>query len=748
MLIIGQVQNVIFQNDDNGYTVVKVFSNGEILTCVGKFPKISEGQRVEIDGILIKNAKYGEQVSVQNVKVLLPNTKEGIKKYLSSGLIRGIGPITADLIVEKFGETTLDIIEFNPMKLVEVKGVSENKAMQIAETFRDIKQMQNSVMFLQRYEISTNMAVKIYKTYLDKTEEVLKTNPYKLVEDVDGIGFLSADRIAQKIGIAKDSPFRFRAGVLYALKQNSDKNGNTYITKQLLISEVAKILGIDTETNKIDDILQVLLEECKIKEFVQEDEPCVMLTNYYFMENMSAQKLLRLKYDFGEQKLDLSDDIKEYELVNDIYLHSRQIDAVNMAVNNGVSVITGGPGTGKTTIVRCLLSCFKKLGKKCMLLAPTGRASKRLSDSTDEDASTIHRALELNFQTEEGKSVFSRNEDNPLFADVIIVDEVSMVDSQLMYNLLRAVKYGSQVVLVGDKDQLPSVGAGNVLGDILSSGVIPVVELTEIYRQANKSYIITNAHLINDGKMPILDNTSDDFFFESRKEPEEILHTCIALVTMRLPKYFHIEPEKIQVLAPMKIGVCGVDNLNKELQKMINPARVDKLEIQLPNTTYRVGDKVMQTANNYEQEWEKILPEGIFEHGRGVFNGDSGTIKNISTLTGEITVEFEDGRTAIYAKEDINELMLSYAITIHKSQGSEFPVVVMPIISGTSTILTRNLLYTAVTRAKKTVVLVGTKQNIARMVHNNYTVKRYSMLKRFLIEQENNVMLLFGSKEK
>ena len=383
-----------------------------------------------------------------------------------------------------------------------------------------------------------------------------------------------------------------------------------------------------------------------------------------------------------------------------------------------------------------------------MLLAPTGRASKRLSDSTDEDASTIHRALELNFQTEEGKSVFSRNEDNPLFADVIIVDEVSMVDSQLMYNLLRAVKYGSQVVLVGDKDQLPSVGAGNVLGDILSSGVIPVVELTEIYRQANKSYIITNAHLINDGKMPILDNTSDDFFFESRKEPEEILHTCIALVTMRLPKYFHIEPEKIQVLAPMKIGVCGVDNLNKELQKMINPARVDKLEIQLPNTTYRVGDKVMQTANNYEQEWEKILPEGIFEHGRGVFNGDSGTIKNISTLTGEITVEFEDGRTAIYAKEDINELMLSYAITIHKSQGSEFPVVVMPIISGTSTILTRNLLYTAVTRAKKTVVLVGTKQNIARMVHNNYTVKRYSMLKRFLIEQENNVMLLFGSKEK
>ena len=744
MFITGQVENIIFRNEENGYTVLKVFSNGEVLTCVGKFPKISEGQRVEIDGTLIKNAKYGEQISVQNAKVLPPNNKEGIKKYLSSGLIKGIGPVTADLIVEKFGDTTLDIIEFNPLKLVEVKGVSETKAMQIAETFKDLREMQNSVMFLQRYDISTNMAVKIYKTYLQNTEEILKTNPYKLVEDVDGIGFLTADKIAQKIGIAKDSPFRFRAGVLYALKQNSEKNGNTYITKQLLIDEVVKILSVETETEKIDDILQTLLEECKIKEFVQEDEPCIMLTSYYYMENMTAQKLLRLKYDFDSQNLDLTEDIKEYEQTNDIYLHSKQENAIKMAVNSGVSVITGGPGTGKTTIVKCLLSCFKKLRKKCMLLAPTGRAAKRLSDSTGEDASTIHRALELNFQTEEGRSIFARNEDNPLVADVIIVDEVSMVDSQLIYNLLRAIKYGSQLVLVGDKDQLPSVGAGNVLGDILSSGIIPVVELTEIYRQATKSYIITNAHMINEGKMPVLDNTSDDFFFENRKEPEEILHTCISLVTMRLPRYFHIEPDKIQVLAPMKVGICGVDNLNKELQKMINPAHFNKLEIQLPYATYRVGDKVMQTTNNYEQEWQRILPEGIYEHGRGVFNGDSGTIQSISITTGEITVEFEDGRTAIYAKENITELMLSYAITIHKSQGSEFPIVVMPIISGTSTILTRNLLYTAVTRAKKTVVLVGTKQNIARMVHNNYTIKRYSMLKQFLIEKEENAKTLFG----
>ena len=745
MLITGQIQSVIYQNDDNGYTVVKVFSNGEILTCVGQFPKVSEGLRVEIDGTLIKNAKYGEQISVQSVKILPPNNKEGIKKYLSSGLIKGIGPVTANLIVEKFGETTLDIIEFNPLKLVEVSGVSERKAIQIAETFRDIKQMQNSVMFLQKYDISTNMAVKIYKTYLENTEEILKSNPYKLVEDIDGIGFLTADKIAQKIGIARDSDFRFRAGILYALKQNSEKNGNTYITKELLKSEVVKLLNVENE-EKVENTLQILLEECKIKEFVQEDIPCVMLTNYYFMENMSAQKIVRLKLDFDAEELDLSDDIKEYELVNNIDLHSKQSEAVKVAVNSGVSVITGGPGTGKTTIVKCLLSCFKKLNKKCILLAPTGRAAKRLSESTGEDASTIHRALELNFQTEEGSSIFARNEENPLTADVVIVDEVSMVDSQLLYNLLRAIKYGSQLVLVGDKDQLPSVGAGNVLGDILASQVVPVVELTQIYRQTDKSYIITNAHLINTGKMPVFDNSSKDFFFESRQTPEEILHTCITLVTMRLPKFCQTEPDKIQVLAPMKIGVCGVDNLNKELQKMINPARPNKAEIQLPYTTYRVGDKVMQTVNNYEQEWKRWLPEGFFEYGRGVFNGDSGKIANISSHTNEITVEFEDGRTSIYAKENINELMLSYAITIHKSQGSEFPVVVMPIISGTSTILTRNLLYTAVTRAKKMVVLVGQKKNVAMMVHNNYTVKRYSMLKQFLIDQFDKAKLLFEDK--
>lgn len=745
MLVSGQIESVIFRNDDNGYTVVKVFCNGEMLTCVGRFPKVSEGQRVEIEGTLVKNAKYGEQISVDSAKILPPNNIEGIKKYLSSGLIKGIGPVTAQAIVNKFGKDTLDVIEFAPLKLAQVNGVSKDKAVKIAQTFMDIKQMQNAVMFLQSYDISTNLAVKIYKTYLEKTEEVLRTNPYKLVEDVDGIGFLSADKIAQKVGIAKDSKFRFRAGVLYALKQNSDKNGNTYMTMQMLCAEVSKLLKVEEDEQKIDEVMQELLQECKIKEFVQQDTLCVMLTNFYFVELASAQKLLRLKADFDSQNLDLTSDIVEYEQTNNIKLHSKQALAVQSAVNNGVCVITGGPGTGKTTIVKCVLTCFKKLKKKCVLLAPTGRAAKRLSDSTGEDASTIHRALELNFKTDEGGAIFAKNEQNPLSADVVIVDEVSMVDSQLLYNLLKAIKFGAQLILVGDKDQLPSVGAGNVLSDILQSGTVAVVELTEIYRQDAKSYIITNAHLINNGKMPVLDNSSNDFFFEQRTTPEEILHTCISLVTMRLPKYFGTEAEKIQVLAPMKIGVCGVDNLNKELQKMLNPARHNLPEIQTQNAIYRVGDKVMQTVNDYEQEWHRVTADGIDDFGTGVFNGDSGTIQDISSQTGEITVLFEDGRQAIYSREDIGELMLSYAITIHKSQGSEFPIVVMPVISGTSTILTKNLLYTAVTRAKKTVVLVGSKQNIARMVHNTYTAKRYSMLKQFLIDEQSKVDTLFSN---
>ncbi|MBQ8430772.1 MAG: AAA family ATPase [Clostridia bacterium] len=497
---------------------------------------------------------------------------------------------------------------------------------------------------------------------------------------------------------------------------------------------------MEENLQKIDEILFQLSTECVIKEFVQEDMPCVMLSKFYYIEQSVAQKLLALQNNFMGLEVDVTDRIKEYESVNNIKLHGKQAEAVRLAVNNGVCVITGGPGTGKTTIVKCVLSCFKSLHKKCILLAPTGRAAKRLSDSTGENASTIHRALELDFKNENG-AFFTKNENNPLTQDVVIVDEVSMVDSQLMFNLLKAIKKTAQLIIVGDKDQLPSVGAGNVLGDILTSGVIPVAELTEIYRQDAKSYIITNAHLINNGKMPILDNSSKDFFFENKEDANEMLFTCVNLVTMRLPKYLKIDAEKIQVLAALKAGACGVDNLNKELQKRINPSGFNKMEIQTESTIYRVGDKVMQTVNNYEQAWERF-DDCFLEKGQGVFNGDSGIIESISRQTGEITILFEDGRRAVYVRENIHELMLSYAITIHKSQGSEFDVAVIPVISGASMILTRNLLYTAITRAKKMVVLVGTKQNIARMVHNNYTVKRYSMLKQFLLTEKEKITFL------
>src|SRR5574344_371682 len=469
MFVSGQIESVVFRNEENGYTVAKIFCNGEFLTCVGKFPSANLGERVEIEGTLVKNEKYGEQISVQNVKILPPNSIDGIKKYLSSGLIKGIGEVTAKNIVDMFGKDTLDIIEFSPMKLADVRGVSKEKAIAIANTFKDLKQMQSTVMFLQNYNITTNLAVKIYKTYFDKTEEILKTNPYKLVEDVDGIGFLSADKIAQKLGIPSDSKFRFRAGILYVLKENSEHSGNTYIKKDDLILQVKNLLKVNGDyEEKVDDILGELETECIIKEFVIDENPSIMMTKMYFMEQSVAQKLLRLKYDFNNNKVDLTDEIAEYEKINDIKLHSKQIDAVKMAVNSGVSVITGGPGTGKTTIVKFVLSCFKNQGKNCILLAPTGRAAKRLNESTGENASTIHRALDLDFKNGDGV-FFTKNEQNPLSNDVVIVDEVSMVDSQLMFNLLRAVKPNAQLILVGDKDQLPSVGAGNVLSDILQS---------------------------------------------------------------------------------------------------------------------------------------------------------------------------------------------------------------------------------------------------------------------------------------
>ena len=720
----GMIEEIIYRNDENNYTVVLVSVNDELITATGRFPIISEGEWVELNGNFTLNKKYGEQFAVDSVKLTPPNTCDGIIRYLSSGLIPGVGPITAMNIVNKFGEATLDIIRYNPERLTEVKNVSKRKAEDIALAYNEVHQMQNAVMIMQEYHISTNLAIKIYNQYGEGTEDILKNNPYKMVEDIDGVGFFTADKIALAMGVPENSDYRLRAGILHVLKENSDKNGNTIMQIDALYEGVFQLLSIPDLQNRLDGLMEKLILDCYIKKLIIEDVEYIALSQYYKVEKVIADTLL-LDSDNTDSGLDIEEDIKHYEIVNHIQMHENQRNAVKLAVGSGVSVITGGPGTGKTTIVKCILQIFKSMGKRVKLMAPTGRAAKRLSESTGEDASTIHRALEMT-GGDENRFIF--NTQQKLNYDVIIVDEVSMVDSQLMYYLVRSIKRGAKLILVGDKDQLASVGAGNVLADILASGRFASIMLTQIYRQSEDSLIIVNAHAINNGKMPDFNNKSKDFFFERRESADEVLSSIIEMCTNRIPKYLGIDSKQVQVLAPMKSGVIGIDNINRELQERLNPPSLKKFEIVTDKTIYRVGDRVMQISNNYERSWEK---DGIY--GSGVFNGDIGEILDIEIATNEVVIGFEDGRVARYIKADLGEITLSYAITIHKSQGSEFPVVIVPVLSGPPMLLTRNLLYTAVTRAKQMVVLIGTKQCVGRMVHNNYTKIRYTMLKHFLI---------------
>jgi len=730
MKINGVVEEIIFRNGDNNYTVVLLNCSGEFVTAVGKFPLINEGENVELTGDFVAHSKYGEQFAVTEVKLKPPTSKQGIIRYLSSGLIKGVGLITATNLVNKFGEATLDVIEFNPSRLAEVRGVSPKKAQEIANEVNAVKKMQNAVMLMQNYNISTNLAIKIFNIYGDNTERILKNNPYKLTEDIDGVGFFTADKIAQELGVAFDSKFRFRAGIVHCLKEECDKSGNTYVFKEGLASELFELLRI--KSNSYYDVFQTVLENLEadgvIKVLVKDDDIIVALTKYFNLEKIVAATLNLYTLNKIENSINVDENIKLFEQLNHITMHEKQREAVTMAINNGVSVITGGPGTGKTTIVKCVLHLFKQMGKRVRLLAPTGRAAKRMSESCNFEASTIHRALEVDFSS---PSMFKYNNMNKLGCDVVIVDEISMVDIQLMYFLIRALRKNCQIVFVGDKDQLPSVGAGNVLADILASGVIPNVCLTQIYRQSENSLIITNAHLINNGKMPELDNSSKDFFFASKTDTSEALSTIIDMCTTRIPKFLNTDSSKIQVLAPMKAGLCGIDNLNKCLQEKLNPLKGFASEIVTERYSFRLNDRVMQTTNNYEREWTKST-----ERGTGVFNGDIGTITHIDSAINELIVTFEDGRVARYTKSDLSEIVLSYAITIHKSQGSEFDCVIIPVLSGPPMLLTRNLLYTAVTRAKKMVVLVGSEACIKRMVRNNYTQKRFTLLKDFLTNEE------------
>lgn len=734
MKLIGSIESVIYRNEDNNYTVLAVKCENKIVTVVGKFPQVNTGEGLELEGEMTHNAKYGEQFNAREINVLKPSNSLAIERYLSSGIIKGIGPVTAKKIVDFFGNDTLTILEFNPIRLSEIKGISKSKATEIGEAYLDCKVMQEAVMFLQSHGISTNMALKIFNMYKANTIKQVKTNPYKLVEDIDGIGFSTADTIAQKTGVDPFSEERIKAGILHTLKQASDKEGHTYLTLNLLIENSINLLNFTPDDeSRIKYVLDFMTLDGSIKSFNYKGEDIVALSKFYYQELYIARKLCALSQNIFENGFDYSTAINHYQELNKITLNQDQVSAVSNALKNGVSIITGGPGTGKTTILKCILSILEQSNKKVVLCAPTGRASKRMSESTGKEAKTIHRALEM-LSTEDNGNIFHKNESNPIDADVVIIDEMSMVDVSLLYHLLKALKTTTRIIFVGDKDQLQSVGAGNVLRDMIESEKLTTIFLRQIYRQDKDSLIIVNAHLINNGKMPTIDNSSKDFFYENEKDLDKCVEKIVDLVSTRIPNYFHIETDKIQVLAPMKAGVCGIDNLNKKLQLVLNP-HFKGIQIASEFAKFQIGDKVMQIINNYDIEYKRNGKYGDIEEGKGVYNGDIGKIINIEPNSYETTVEFDDGKVCVYPKNELHQITLAYAITIHKSQGSEFDAVVIPLVPGAPMIITRNLLYTAITRAKKVVVLIGPKQHLARMIYNNYTLKRYTMLKNYIQDE-------------
>lgn len=744
MHIEGPIEEVIFRNEQNGYTVFVLDFKTTPVVCVGKLVSANVGENLALDGEYVNNSKYGYQFAFSSYEVVLPSTLAGIEKYLSSGLIKGVGPVTAKNIVNHFKEQTFDIIEMSPSSLAEVRNISMKKALEIGEKFKELKKLQNSVMFLQKYNISTNMALKIYDIYGSNTIEIVKNNPYRLVEDVDGIGFMTADKIAKNIGVPQNSEYRVRAGILHTLNSTIDKTGNTYLPKAMLINISQNLLEMDYEENKelYENALSGLTLDKTVLINWQDGYEIVIPSKLYFYETSVAQKLALLNSSTKQTEYKIDDEILHFEEKNKISFHDEQKNAIITAINSGVSVITGGPGTGKTTIIKCIIEILSQHNQKFMLLAPTGRASKRMSDATGYEAKTIHRALEVAQGDMASISRFVHNENNPFKTNCVIVDEMSMVDVALMHHLCKALPRDCKLILVGDKDQLASVGAGNVLDDILTSGIIKVAMLTKIFRQNEDSLIITNAHLINEGKMPIINNSCKDFFFEEKTDTGSIKQSIVDMVARRLPAFTGLESSQIQVLAPLKAGVCGIDNLNRSLQATLNPPSIEKAELVVGENIFRVGDKVMQTANNYNLVWKK-MNGFIEEEGEGVFNGDIGFIEQIDYQTGEVIVEFEDGRACLYPRTEISQLSLAYAITIHKSQGSEFDIVIIPAISGPNIILTRNLIYTAVTRAKKMVVLVGEQKNLKRMVSNTYTVKRLTLLKQLLKEADQKIKDLF-----
>lgn len=726
-IIQGTVYDIIFRNDDNGYTVALLESEDDIVTITGVFSSILEGEAIEVHGSFVSHPRYGKQFKVEIYEVMLPSSIDGMEKYLSSGLIKGLGQSTAKKIVEHFKEETFEIIQKHPERLTEIEGIGKVKADIISSSFSEQIDLKEIMLFLQNYDISPTYGIKIYKKYGKETIQIVRNNPYQLSEDIFGIGFKLADKIAYSMGIEKQSPFRISAGIKFILMEYAG-NGHSYVPKNLLISKASEILLIDSNTIEAEVTNMAFKEKLHID--VINGEHCIYYLPYFYAESNVCNKLIELAcVNFDISNEEIEENLIEAEQNSGITLGDKQKEAIIQTISNGVTVITGGPGTGKTTTINTIIKIFDKLKKKTGLCAPTGRAAKRITESTGREAKTIHRLLEYSYGDEESSLAFNKNEDTPLDFDVIIVDEMSMIDILLMNSLLKAIVKGTRLILVGDIDQLPSVGAGNVLRDIITSDTIKTIKLDKIFRQAQESMIIVNAHKINKGKTPVSNIKDKDFFFMRESSNEGVLNTIIDLCTNRLPNHYSLNPLKdIQILSPMKKGNVGVIEINNKLQTILNPPSKEKKERKSSIYTFRTGDKVMQTKNNYNIKWSITHEDGCTEDGEGIFNGDIGQITFIDTLEQEIWIEFDGCKEVVYNFNQLDELILAYATTVHKSQGSEFPAIIMPIVWGPPMLLTRNLLYTAITRAEKLVVLVGYEKYINSMIENNRIAKRYSAL--------------------
>ena len=724
----GYVEHIVFRNNENGYTVFQLVSEEEELTCVGLFSVLAEGELVQVSGYMKEHPLYGEQLQVEQYELLAPEDETAMERYLGSGAIKGIGAAMAARIVRRFKGDTFRIIEEEPERLAEVKGISEKKAIEISAQMDEKKDLRQAMMFLTQYGISVPLAVKIYQQYGNRTYQVVEENPYRLADDISGIGFKIADEIASRIGIHTDSDYRIRSGLLYVLLQATGE-GHTCLPKEDLLHRASALLGVEEE--QMETQLMNLCMDRKLVMKEQNGKVMVWYGQYYYMELNVAKMLHDLNLECEMEESQIVKKLSKVEKQASITLDEMQRKAVVEAVKNGVLVITGGPGTGKTTTINAIIRYFETEDMEILLAAPTGRAAKRMTEATGWEAVTIHRLLELSGVPSDDRSTasFERNEENPLEADVIIIDEMSMVDIFLMNALLKAVSVGTRLILVGDINQLPSVGPGCVLKDIIRAGSCPVVQLTRIFRQASQSDIIVNAHKINRGEHVTLDNKSRDFFFLQRQDPNVILRVVLALVQEKMPRYVDARPTDIQVLTPMRKGSLGVENLNEMLQRYLNPPSPEKNEKETARGRFREGDKVMQIKNNYQIEWEARNRYGIaIDKGTGIFNGDMGIVQQIDLLAETMEVLFDDYRTVTYSFQMLEELELAYAVTIHKSQGSEYPAVVIPLLTGPRMLMNRNLLYTAVTRARSCVTLVGSPETFAQMIDNASEQTRYSGL--------------------